>query len=188
MDAIEIHFNDRTHESSLEKDMNFRHKYQKKYRIMFSEEENTKIKTLVEKFGTDSWKMVADNLPGRTARQCRERWKNYLAPEINKKPWKSDEDILLFRKFQEIGPQWVLMSSFFTKRTQNAIKNRWNTIIRKARNLGFESLTLEKFIETAQRVDFRSNRSCTSDENESEIHDMHYIISIENFLVKNNKS
>ena len=154
----------------------------KKYRIMFSDQENEKIKFLVAQHGTDSWKVIANNLPGRTPRQCRERWKNYLAPDINKNPWSIEEDKLLYEKYHELGPQWVIMTQFFTNRTQNNIKNRWNTIIRKAKTIGIDCSSLDQFLMTAQRVDFRSNKIIEPQHVEIKSNNISSLYSIRNLL------
>ena len=92
----------------------------------FTEEEDAKLIQLVSFFGQNSWKMVAANIPGRTQRQCRERYKTYLAPGIKKTPWTKEEDELLLRKYNELGPKWAIIATFFAGRTDNTIKNRYN--------------------------------------------------------------
>jgi hypothetical protein len=64
-------------------------------------------------------------MPGRTARQCRDRWTNYLAPAISFEPWRPEEDSLIVHKVNEIGTKWATIAKFTHGRTGNALKNRW---------------------------------------------------------------
>jgi len=50
-----------------------------------------------------NWGEVASIIEGRTAKQCRERWKNHLDPSINKGPWTEDEDKQLMTFYNELG-------------------------------------------------------------------------------------
>jgi hypothetical protein len=64
-------------------------------------------------------------LGNRTARQCRERYKNYLAPSIRIAPWTPEEDALLLQKYRELGPKWSQMTSFFGQRSAVSLKNHY---------------------------------------------------------------
>jgi hypothetical protein len=67
---------------------------------------------------------------GRSVRQCRERWKYFLEPSINRGDWTLDEDNLLLSKYDEIGPKWAQISAFFRSRTDIDLKNRFHRIQR----------------------------------------------------------
>jgi hypothetical protein len=64
----------------------------------------------------------------RSARQCRERYNNYLAPSIRTDPWTPQEDALLIQKHQELGPKWSEMASFFHCRSPVSLKNHFARI------------------------------------------------------------
>jgi hypothetical protein len=51
---------------------------------MWTPEEDERVKSLVEEHGTKRWSVIASHLPGRTGKQCRERWHNQLDPAIKK--------------------------------------------------------------------------------------------------------
>ena len=97
-------------------------------RQMFSPQEDDLLRELVREFGDQQWKLIAQRMPNRTTRQCRERYKNYLAPEIKNGPWTADEDQLLKEKYEELGPKWSTIATFFTSRSDVNIKNRWTSI------------------------------------------------------------
>ena len=106
----------------------------------FSEDEDRKITELVRMNGERGWRRIAENIPGRTARQCRERWKNYLSPKVSLDPWTNEEDELLKRLITEMGQQWSKMASFFPKRTDVTIKNRWALLKRRNNRRNHESV------------------------------------------------
>lgn len=97
-------------------------------RQLFSYEEDEQLKKLVEQFGDKDWKFIARRMPGRSTRQCRERYKNYLSPEIKNGPWTKEEDELLKEKYNEYGPHWSSISKFFKSRSDVNIKNRWSAL------------------------------------------------------------
>jgi hypothetical protein len=130
----------------------------RRHRSVFSPKEDHTLESSVQQFGTSDWELISSNVPGRSARQCRERWFSYLSPDINLSPWTHDEDGLLFDLFQVHGPRWGLIARSFPHRTQNNVKNRWNTITRKADVLRVNLTTRGDFIETGQKVASRSAR------------------------------
>ena len=97
----------------------------------FTENEDCALKFLVSKLGEDNWNEIAFYMNGRTVRQCRERWKNYLNPLVNKDEWTEEEDRLLIEKYEEYGSKWKSISVFFQNRTDIMLKNRFLVIVRK---------------------------------------------------------
>lgn len=96
----------------------------------FTPAEDQYLAYLVSIHGSNNWKRIAWNMPDRTVRQCRERWKYYLEPNINHQVWTKDEDRLLMEKFQEFGPCWARMTNFFRNRTDIDLKNRYHRLER----------------------------------------------------------
>ena len=58
-------------------------------------EEDQVLKDHVARYGKKGWSKVANLLPGRLAKQCRERWIYQINPKINTKKWTEEEDIQL---------------------------------------------------------------------------------------------
>jgi hypothetical protein len=91
----------------------------------FTADEDERLTDIVTRYGESNWKNIAAQLGGRTCRQCRERWKNYLDPNLNKDPWTAAEDELLIAQYAALGSQWSLIAKHFPFRTDVACKNRW---------------------------------------------------------------
>jgi hypothetical protein len=93
--------------------------------------EDETIMDYVTQYGTKNWAKLADMLPGRIGKQCRERWRNHLDPDNNPAPWTAEEDTLLIELHDQYGNQWVKMATIMKGRSDNHIKNRWNSVLRR---------------------------------------------------------
>jgi len=73
------------------------------------------------------WADLAPQLPGRSGKQIRDRWVNYLNPAINHMPFSKEDDLRLWEGHKELGKRWVEISVkvFDSSRSENHIKNRW---------------------------------------------------------------
>ncbi|BBN08224.1 protein Mp3R-MYB3 [Marchantia polymorpha subsp. ruderalis] len=97
----------------------------------WTKEEDQKMLELVGMLGTKRWAAVARCLPGRIGKQCRERWYNQLDPSIKRDPWTEVEDMRLFLAHKRFGSKWSQICSILPGRSENGVKNRWNTHIKK---------------------------------------------------------
>ena len=98
-------------------------------RRLFTPEEDVRLMSLMQ-FPFIDWETIADQMPGRTARQCRERWVNYLSPTIRNDPWTDVEDQILLDKINDLGRCWSTIGHFFNGRSENDLKNRWYSHLR----------------------------------------------------------
>ncbi|KAK8865516.1 hypothetical protein M9Y10_011072 [Tritrichomonas musculus] len=103
----------------------------KKSRNRFTREEDEKIKKLVNIFGTQSWILISKFMLGRSPKQIRDRYSNYLIPGLFLGEWSKEEDELLIKLFDQYGPKWSIIQNFFPNRGNNSIKNRWHNILNK---------------------------------------------------------
>jgi hypothetical protein len=94
------------------------------------DEDETIIK-YVQDHGTKDWTNLATLLPGRIGKQCRERWRNHLDPDVNREAWSEQEDAILISWHDKIGTKWVKIAEYLPGRSDNAIKNRWNSTLSK---------------------------------------------------------
>jgi hypothetical protein len=97
----------------------------------FTEEEDRIIIDYVEQNGPHNWPGVAEILANRSPKQCRERWVNHLDPAVVSAPWTREEDMTIFDHVQRMGCKWSFLSKVLDGRTDNAIKNRWNSSVSK---------------------------------------------------------
>ncbi|GFP94470.1 myb-related protein 3r-1 [Phtheirospermum japonicum] len=111
----------------------------------WSKEEDEIIIEMVKKYGPKKWSTIAQHLPGRIGKQCRERWHNHLNPNINKEAWTQDEELALIRAHQIIGNKWAELTKFLPGRTDNAIKNHWNSSVKKKLDSYLASGLLSQF-------------------------------------------
>ena len=97
----------------------------------WTRQEDQTIIDFVQTHGTRNWTKLAALLPGRIGKQCRERWRNHLDPSNNKSPWTPEEDAMLIKYHEMYGNQWVKIAGLMKGRSDNSIKNRWNSTLRK---------------------------------------------------------
>ena len=100
-------------------------------RRRWKEWEDELLISVVEKHGPTRWNTLAHNFPGRNGRQVRLRWMNHLQPSLNKRPWKPEEDAVLLEAHNDLGNKWALISSKLRGRTDNSVKNRYKSIVRR---------------------------------------------------------
>ncbi|OMJ91122.1 hypothetical protein SteCoe_6386 [Stentor coeruleus] len=69
----------------------------------------------------------------RNGKQCRERWANHLDPNLNREPWSNEEDEIIVMKQIQSGNKWSDISKLLLGRTENQVKNRWKSLLAKAK-------------------------------------------------------
>ena len=160
----------------------------------WNEEEDNKLRQWVKKNGAFNWTKCAEYMKNRTAKQCREHWKNSLDDNLKVGEWTSEEDLLIM-KFYKKYESWRKMIPMFEGRTENSIKNRFFSQLRKiavkkrpagrkeyGTKYGLDTLKnfLEEGIKQAEKKYYDENKNMNKESFEN------YMIQIEN-SIKNRK-
>lgn len=145
-----------------------------KSRRKFTPQEDENLKILITRIGTHNWEIISQYMPGRTAKQCRDRFCNYLIEPHTNEPWSNDEDNTLLRLLSIVGPKWTKIAQHLPKRSGNDVKNRWYKHLSK------------KYYPLMSNIFANSPSNKTNEKNSSEYAKKHNFVNNNNNTNNNN--
>ncbi|XP_010543715.1 PREDICTED: transcription factor MYB44-like [Tarenaya hassleriana] len=98
-------------------------------------EQDAQLVKLVHQYGPRNWSLISSLIPGRTGKSCRLRWCNQLRPEVHHRPYTLEEDNLIVQAHAIHGNKWATIARLLPGRTDNAVKNRWNSALQRRPHL-----------------------------------------------------
>ncbi|KAG0481505.1 hypothetical protein HPP92_012363 [Vanilla planifolia] len=124
-------------------------------------EEDQKLIDYIEKHGQGSWRTLPKNAGlARCGKSCRLRWTNYLRPDIKRGRFSFEEEETIIQLHAILGNKWSAIAARLPGRTDNEIKNYWNTHIRKRLlRMGIDPTTHRPRLDLLELSSFSTKRS-----------------------------
>ncbi|GAQ78314.1 SANT/Myb domain containing protein [Klebsormidium nitens] len=95
-------------------------------RPSWTQEEDEVLTDFVGKHGLGEWAAAAQVLPGRTKKQCRNRWYNALVSASKQAPWTKEEEAQLEQLHRQYGDKWTTIAKHMPDSTRSEVKNHWS--------------------------------------------------------------
>lgn len=103
-------------------------------------EEDIILVSYIQEHGPGNWRSVPTNTGlSRCSKSCRLRWTNYLRPGIKRGNFTPHEEGMIIHLQALLGNKWAAIASYLPQRTDNDIKNYWNTHLKKKLKKQYQS-------------------------------------------------
>ncbi|KAG7538777.1 SANT/Myb domain [Arabidopsis suecica] len=127
-------------------------------------EEDKKLISYIHDHGEGGWRDIPQKAGlKRCGKSCRLRWTNYLKPEIKRGEFSSEEEQIIIMLHASRGNKWSVIARHLPRRTDNEIKNYWNTHLKKR--------LIEQGLDPVTHKPLASSSNPTVDENLNSLND-----------------
>jgi hypothetical protein len=131
------------------------------------------------------WRFLSNHLKTRSGKSCRERWYNHLDPKIKRTDWSIEEQWVVFILRGEQNRRWACISKMLLGRTDNAVKNFWNSRLNKMKDSMkraleqlYEKKRKHRYIALLTELD----PTCTKDLSSLSEEELHEMVPVNNLL------
>ncbi|KAG6577529.1 Transcription factor MYB80, partial [Cucurbita argyrosperma subsp. sororia] len=116
-------------------------------RGQWTPEEDNKLSSYIVQHGTRNWRLIPKNAGlQRCGKSCRLRWTNYLRPDLKHGQFSDMEEQTIVKLHSVVGNRWSLIAAQLPGRTDNDVKNHWNTKLKKKLSgMGIDPVTHKPF-------------------------------------------
>ncbi|KAJ3694959.1 hypothetical protein LUZ60_000336 [Juncus effusus] len=116
-------------------------------RGQWTPEEDNKLSSYIAQYGTRNWRLIPKNAGlQRCGKGCRLRWTNYLHPDLKHGEFSEAEEQIIVKLHSVVGNRWSLIAAQLAGRTDNDVKNHWNTKLKKKLSrMGIDPVTHKPF-------------------------------------------
>ncbi|CAN6235317.1 unnamed protein product [Urochloa humidicola] len=116
-------------------------------RGQWTPEEDNKLLSYITSHGTRNWRLIPKNAGlQRCGKSCRLRWTNYLRPDLRHGEFTDAEEQTIIKLHSVVGNRWSVIAAQLPGRTDNDVKNHWNTKLKKKLSgMGIDPVTHKSF-------------------------------------------
>ncbi|XP_043722103.1 transcription factor MYB80-like [Telopea speciosissima] len=123
-------------------------------RGQWTPEEDNKLTSYIAQHGTRNWRLIPKNAGmQRCGKSCRLRWTNYLRPDLKHGEFSELEEQTIVKLHSVVGNRWSLIAAQLPGRTDNDVKNHWNTKLKKKLSgMGIDPVTHKSFSQLVTEI------------------------------------
>ena len=143
-------------------------------RVRFTDEEDRLLLSAVRKTESHDWTLISSYIPGKTAKQCRDRYNHHLKDQGSNSGWTEHEDRIILDMYRVLGSKWKQISSQLPGRTNTNVKNRWQVLSRIQRKT-----SSQKMLSESQQSCIEQTRVVEASQLETDLSDLFADIDID---------